>query len=115
MDDCRRSQAPIYPHVRKVPAMTTPHDESATARLIRSRREMRRAYARDYGNETEAMIPCESITFAPRSDDDAQSAFMADEHKVEVQCAAERGFLWGAASTLVIVAVLTVALLAAYR
>ena len=96
--------------------MTTPHDETNHASLIRARREMRRAYARDYGNETEAMIPqTEPVSFAPRSDDDAQIDALSDHHAVDVQMALERGLFYGFCACLVMVAGLTVALLAAYK
>jgi hypothetical protein len=90
------------------------HDEAAQASIIKARREMRRAYSRDYGNES--MIPeQEPVSFVDRTPDDEQQAALADDRAVELQMKWEAGFMAGALSAMGIIAVATVAILWLYH
>lgn len=65
--------------------------------------------------ETESMVPCKIGTFLSNDPDAEQSVVMSDHHAVDVQMALERGLFYGFGAALVVVAVLTLTLLAFYH
>jgi hypothetical protein len=90
------------------------YDEAAQASIIKARREMRRAYSRDYGNES--TIPeQEPVQFVDRTPDDEQQAALADDRAVELQMAMERAFFYGFCACLAVVAVVTASLLLIWK
>jgi hypothetical protein len=101
------------------PTMTTPHDERATAELLRKRREMRRHYSQSYESESMHPLPeslspdnVEPIFFVIRRDEDEeQSAALSGPHAVALQSKWNSGFCHGFVTAIVIVLIATVALL----
>lgn len=80
----------------------TQHDERATAELIRKRRDMRRAYARDYGDQPTPLV--EPVQFVGRVADDAPA------YRSPLDALADSwwsGFGYGMAVSVLVIAVVT--------